>query len=85
MERTFTRLVDPHLQSLQGIREVGTNEFFYTSLMARMNQNVADNSWHFPVTPVLGGGSNGSFIGGKRIYVVTKNTINMNAKPTNKI
>ncbi|MBC7722347.1 MAG: hypothetical protein H7068_10010 [Pedobacter sp.] len=46
---------------------------------------MADNSWHFSVTPVLGGGCNGSFIGGKRIYVVTKNTSNMHAKPTNKI
>jgi len=52
-------LVDEHLQSIQGMQEVGTDDFFYTRLKARMlarqtgGENMQqDKGWSFPLKPV---------------------------------
>jgi hypothetical protein len=52
MERNFTPLVDEHLQHMQGMQEVGTDDFFYTRLMARMESEKPDKSWNLPLKPV---------------------------------
>jgi hypothetical protein len=52
MEKNFTPLVDEHLQSLKGMQEADAGDFFYTRLMARMENNRPDKSWSFPLKPV---------------------------------
>jgi uncharacterized membrane protein len=52
MEKNFTSLVDEHLQSMQGIKEVGTDDFFYTRLKARMKKEKSQQGWSFPLKPV---------------------------------
>ena len=52
MKNKSTPLVDEHLQSLLGMEEVGTDDFFYTRLKARMGKNHADKGWNFPLKPV---------------------------------
>ena len=52
MKNKSTSLVDEHLQSLQGMKEVGTDDFFFTRLKARIEKNYADKGWNFPVKPV---------------------------------
>ena len=37
MEKKDTSLIDEHLESLQGMKEAGTDEFFFTRLKARMS------------------------------------------------
>jgi len=49
MKKKSTPLVDEHLQSLQGMQEVGTDDFFYTRLKARMDK--AQQGWSFPLKP----------------------------------
>jgi hypothetical protein len=52
MNKQDTHLVDEHLQSLQGMQEVDTDDFFYTRLMARMERNNPEKIWNFPLKPV---------------------------------
>ena len=52
MDKKITPLVDEHLQSLQGMQEAGTNDFFYTRLKARMEKNLPQQGWGFPLKPV---------------------------------
>lgn len=59
MEKNSTPLVDEHLQSMQGIQEVGTDDFFYTRLKAKMLASQSggekENSqpgWSFLLKPV---------------------------------
>lgn len=52
MDKNYTPLVDEHLQSLQGMQEADAGDFFYTRLMARMENNGPDKSWNFPLKPV---------------------------------
>ena len=52
MERKSTPLVDEHLQSMLGIKEVGTDDFFYTRLKARMEKENSRQGWNFPLKPV---------------------------------
>ncbi len=51
MEKNITPLVDEHLLSLTGMQEVGTDDFFYTRLRARMEKDEQP-VWRFPVKPV---------------------------------
>ena len=51
MKKNFTPLVDEHLQSLQGMQEAGTDDFFYTRLKARIEKNKSQQSWGFPLKP----------------------------------
>ena len=51
MKKNFTALVDEHLQSLQGMQEAGTDDFFYTRLKARMEKDKAQQGWSFPLKP----------------------------------
>ncbi len=52
MERKSTPLVDEHLQSMQEIQEVGTDDFFYTRLKARLQREKSQQGWSFPLKPV---------------------------------
>jgi len=55
MNKKSTPLVDEHLQSIQGMREAGTDDFFYTRLKATMlNRQAAGQrrDWQFPLKPV---------------------------------
>jgi hypothetical protein len=55
MKEHFTPLTDDHLQSLQGLQEAGTDEFFYTRLKAKMlarQTNGAPQGWSLPLKPV---------------------------------
>lgn len=52
MERKSTPLVNEHLQSMQGMQEVGTDDFFYTRLKARMEKEKSQQGWSFPLKPV---------------------------------
>lgn len=53
MKETIQPLLDEHLQSLQGIKEIGTDDFFYTRLKARMEKTSQSNNWYFPLQPKL--------------------------------
>ena len=52
MNKISTPLVDEHLQSLQGMKEAATDEFFYTRLKARIERNEPQRGWSFPLKPV---------------------------------
>ena len=52
MEKKSTPLVDEHLQSILGMEEAGTDDFFYTRLKARMENNLPQQGWSFPLKPV---------------------------------
>ncbi len=52
MKKNTTPLVDEHLQTIQGLQEVATDEFFYTRLKARMERNKNEQGWSFPLKPV---------------------------------
>lgn len=52
MEKKPTPLVDEYLQGIQGIQEVGTDDFFYTRLKARMEKENSQRGWIFPLKPV---------------------------------
>ena len=52
MNKLDTPLVEEHLQSLQGIKEIGTDDFFYTRLKARMERTLEEEGWNFPLKPV---------------------------------
>ena len=59
MEKNSTPLVDEHLQSIQGIQETGTDDFFYTRLKAKMlarqsgeEKEKQQQGWSFPLKPV---------------------------------
>ena len=52
MKKMDTLLVEEHLQSLQGIKETGTDDFFYTRLKARMESALEEEGWSFPLKPV---------------------------------
>ncbi|SRR5258705_5890664 len=51
MKKKSTALVDEHLQSLQGMQEAGTDDFFYTRLKARIEKDKAQQGWSFPLKP----------------------------------
>lgn len=52
MEKNFTPLVEEHLQSIKGMQETGTDDFFYTRLKARMDKEKSDLGWSLPLKPV---------------------------------
>jgi hypothetical protein len=59
VKENFTPLVDEHLQSLKGMQEAGTDDFFYTRLKARMlarqaggQREQTPQGWSFPLKPV---------------------------------
>ena len=45
-------MVDEHLESLKGMEEVGTDDFFYTRLKARMMKDDPQQGWSLPLKPV---------------------------------
>lgn len=52
MEKKSTQLVDEHLQSLVGMQEATTDDFFYTRLKGRMQDNESQQGWNLPLKPV---------------------------------
>ncbi|MBK9570572.1 MAG: hypothetical protein IPO53_12125 [Chitinophagaceae bacterium] len=52
MKKNFTPLVDEHLQSIQGMQEAGTDDFFYTRLRARIDKERSEQGWSLPLKPV---------------------------------
>jgi hypothetical protein len=59
MKKKSTPLVDAHLQSMQGMQEAGTDDFFYTRLKARMlarqsneRNNQLQKGLNFSLKPV---------------------------------
>ena len=52
MEKKSTPLVDEHLQSILGMQEAATDDFFYTRLKARMEKEKPQQGWSFPLKPV---------------------------------
>ena len=52
MKKNSTPIVDEHLESLFGMQEAGTDEFFYTRLKERMQQNEPRQGWSLPLKPV---------------------------------
>lgn len=52
MKRNAAKLLDEHLPVLQEMVEVGTDDFFYTRLTARLEKESAVSSWNLPVKPV---------------------------------
>lgn len=51
MKQNATKLLDEHLPVIQEMVEVGTDDFFYTRLKARLEKESAVSSWSFPVKP----------------------------------
>ena len=52
MKKNSTLLVDEHLQSIQGMSETGTDDFFYTRLRARIDKEKSEQGWSLPLKPV---------------------------------
>ncbi|MBK7561334.1 MAG: hypothetical protein IPI68_07365 [Chitinophagaceae bacterium] len=52
MKKNSTPLVDVHLQSIQGMQEAGTDDFFYTRLRARIDKERSEQGWSLPLKPV---------------------------------
>ena len=52
MEKKSTPLIDQHLQSIQGMQEAVTDDFFYTRLKVRMEKEKSQPGWSFPLKPV---------------------------------
>ena len=52
MNKISTPLVDEHLQSLLGMQEATTDDFFYTRLKGRMQGNEPRQGWSLPLKPV---------------------------------
>lgn len=52
MKKNITSLADEHLQSLAGMQEAQTDDFFYSRLRARMENNTEQQRWNFPLKPV---------------------------------
>lgn len=53
MNNTSTSLLDDHLQLLNNMQEVGTDEFFYTRLKARMEARNPGEEWGFMIRPTM--------------------------------
>jgi hypothetical protein len=51
MKRKSTILLDEHLPILNEMVEVGTDDFFYTRLKARLEKEAGGSEWSFPVKP----------------------------------
>jgi hypothetical protein len=52
MKNNSTPLVDEHLQSLTGMQEAATDDFFYTRLKGRMQKAEPRQGWSLPLRPV---------------------------------
>lgn len=52
MKKNSTLLVDDHLQSLAGMQEAGTDDFFYHRLKARIESDEQLQGWSLPLKPV---------------------------------
>ena len=46
-------MLEDHLQLLNNMEEIGTDEFFYTRLRARMEARKTGKEWSFMVNPTM--------------------------------
>jgi hypothetical protein len=53
MNKNSKSLLDDHLHVLDEMQTVGTNEFFYTRLRARLEARKAGEEWGFKLRPSL--------------------------------
>ncbi len=53
MKNRSTGILEDHLQLLDNIQEVGTDEFFYTRLKARMEARKSGEEWSFMLRPTM--------------------------------
>lgn len=53
MNKNANSLLDDHLQVLDEMQAVGTNQFFYTRLRARLEARKAGEEWGFKLRPSL--------------------------------
>lgn len=53
MNKNSNSLLEEHLQVLDEMQEVGTDEFFYTRLRAKMEARNAGEEWSFLVRPTM--------------------------------
>jgi len=53
MKNTSTALLEDHLQLLDNMQEIGTDDFFYTRLKARMEARNAGEEWGFMLRPTM--------------------------------
>lgn len=53
MKNTSTALLEDHLQLLDNMQEIGTDDFFYTRLKARMEARNAGEEWDFMLRPTM--------------------------------
>ncbi|GAB2816140.1 hypothetical protein [Ferruginibacter profundus] len=53
MKNKVTPLVDEYLESIEGLQQTGTGDFFYTRLKARMNTRLPTPNWGLPFKPAL--------------------------------
>jgi hypothetical protein len=52
VKKFSTPLVDEHLQSLLGMQEAITDDFFYTRLKGKMQKPSVRTSWNLPLRPI---------------------------------
>jgi hypothetical protein len=53
MNKKSNSLLEDHLHVLDEMQAVGTNEFFYTRLRARLEERKAGEEWGFKLRPSL--------------------------------
>jgi hypothetical protein len=53
MNKNAKSLLDDHLHVLDEMQTVGTDEFFYTRLRARLEERKAGEEWGFKLRPSL--------------------------------
>lgn len=51
MKKNSTPLLDEHLQSMYGMQEATTDDFFYNRLKGRMQKKESQQGWSFPLKP----------------------------------
>jgi hypothetical protein len=45
--------LEDHLELLGGMKEIGTDDFFYTRLKARMEERNQQKNWNLPLNPAF--------------------------------
>ena len=51
MKKHNSKILEDHLSIINDMKEVGTDDFFYTRLKARM-ENEIRNEWSLPLKPI---------------------------------
>ncbi len=70
MKNNFTPLVDDHLQSISGMQEATTDDFFYTRLKGRMQEVRTPAGMESSTKTSLGDRHIDIVTGGEWLYVI---------------